>query len=79
MNYSFDQGLVFRMHEEFLELNNKKKKQKQKKWTKTLKKNVFIEDIQTSNTLMKIFSIPLIIRKMKIKTTVKYCFTSTAK
>ena len=66
------------MHEEFLELNNKKKKKKQKKWTKTLMKNVFIEDIEISNTLMKIFSIPLIIRKMKIKTTVKYRFTSTA-
>lgn len=26
VNYSFAKGLVFRMHEEFLELNNKKKK-----------------------------------------------------
>ena len=66
------------MHEEFLELNNNNKKKKREEMDKNLDEKCLLEDIQTSNKLMKSFSIPLIVRKMKIKTTVKYRFTSTA-
>ena len=66
------ENIIFRIYKELLHLNNRKTTQlKTGKRTQT-----FSKDIQMINKRMKKCSISLIIRKMKIKTIVRYHFTS---